>query len=269
MNDSTVKNDAVAAAGSAGLDCFPMTGMKKAINGASEAKSKEAHANGLRVSHSMVMCNLAFAFANECATKTEDHGLVMGDWRDNWKLILKVYAAKKHAFVEFTASKKDGEPAIPKWNTTANNAISTAKGVLDFRLDPESCLNEKGENTWTAVQKEVQKLRKARKDEDNPEQALLAIAKQDAKDAFGKLTEVIFGTGDIGLIEVLTAKLVAMRTQSVDDIAEQVKIDAIAVAEKAATSAAELAASVAADLAAIEESDSEENEEATPVAEAA
>lgn len=266
MKDTTVNNVAVAAAVSAALDCFPMPQFKAALNDCSKAKSKETKSTGERVSHSMTMCDLMYQYSMDCAKISEDHGLKMGDYRDNIKLILKVFAAKKHAFVEFSDAAKRGDPPVPKWNTTANNAISTAKGVVDFHLDPATCLNDKGENTWTAVQKEVQKLRKERKDEANPDAALLALAKSDCKDEFAKLTAVVFATGDIDLIERLTAQLDAMKTLSIEQIAAQVELDKKVKAEAAAATVVAIADALkedeAKEIAEIAESDAPQQEAA-------
>ncbi|MCH7873633.1 MAG: hypothetical protein IID33_18190, partial [Planctomycetes bacterium] len=97
----------------------------------------------------------------------------------------------------------------------------------------------------------VESLRKERRDNANPEQALFEIAKADAREAFKALADCVFGQNDIELVESLTQSLTEALAEEVKAIesAEAIARDVAAKKSNADRVDAQTAATEAHDLA--------------------
>jgi len=228
-----VTKNQVVKANKAALDCFPSGQIREALAHLGEAKGAKDKAQTDGDNYSLDVSRLAEAYRAQCAEVTEDHALIMSDWRENMALTLEVMAAEKSPLVIITPATDD-KPAKAKWNGTANNAISIAKGVCDFDISIDTdCLNDDGEVSYREVKRTVEAKRADRWNEAHPEEHALNVAKENVRESFKALTETVFGTSDIQLIEFLNEQLIEMNSDAVAELEKQAEIEAMAVEETA------------------------------------
>jgi hypothetical protein len=230
---------AVKQAAQADLNCFPKAKLEQALEALAAGKTAQGEAATSAASASLELARIAAEYSTEAhakatkvSSKAASHGVVMGDWRDNMRLVALELAASGSPFAE-SSTNKAGE-TVGKLTGTGNNVMSIAKGVVDFELDIDAdCKNEDGEVSYRSVRATVEAKRAERRAQENPEAAKLAAAKESAREAWKALSKIIFDTDDIELIETLTESLESMAEAETKALEIAAEIEA----EKAATEA--------------------------------
>ena len=169
-----VEAAALQDANKAALNCYPMAKLETAINelAASKAQGNEAREGG--ESASLHIMRIAQEYAAEAALITDDVATVLADWRANQNVLALKLGAEGSKFAEVKEGK-DGAPTTAKLTGTGNNVMSIAKGVVDFALDVDACGSEEEAASYRTVRTVVESLRKERRDNANPEEALFEL----------------------------------------------------------------------------------------------
>jgi len=215
---------------------FPKAALIEAIGHLADSKAQEGAAQGEAVSASLEITRISADYGVTAhAECSNDTSTVLGAWRDNVRAMALELAVAGSPFAE-TATNKAGE-TIGKLTGTGNNVLSIAKGVVDFGIDVDSCLNDNGEVSYRSVRKTVEAMRAERRAEKDPSAALLAAAKANAREAAKELLACVLGTDDVGLIESLAETLQLMKIEQESAVKAAAEIEAEADASTEAKAA--------------------------------
>lgn len=198
----------VSEAGKYALKGFPRSKIREAFEAMSASKETGDGANTAKQSAAFNVCKLAHKFR---ATNSEvDKQTAVKGWREHLSGVIMELAAAGNKFAELTQEKD--KPATAKLTGYGNNVASIAKGVIEFDLDPTTCVDDKGASSYREVRKAVEAARLAARDADA---IALAEAKATCDETWKELRKLVFDFNDKQLVVDLTL-LIAEQIESIN-----------------------------------------------------
>ena len=238
-------NAQIAEAAKFALVKFPRKALVSAMLSMADAAEAEAANKADRFDTGFDCVGLAVQFAKDNPDATPE--AVADGWAAEFKTVAKECAAKGCKFAEVVEPKD--KDAAPTYRMTAygRNVASITKGVIEFDVDLESapdlteCPKGTAEKVKTGqalenyrdVQRTVLALRRIADREKNPDKALLADAKAEAREAADALLADVFDSGDFDLINGLAETLREMRAKYAEAQAAQDQTEAEAETSEA------------------------------------
>lgn len=223
----------VQAANEAAINCFPKGKLIACLDAMADGSQVVNEAGEAIGSASFQLVQLAQTYGVEARAVVDDTSVILKDWRENQRLMATELAAQGHRF-----ASKEGEKAA-KLTGTGDNVMSIAKGVVDFGVDTDKCLDHEGNPSYRAVRSVVEAKRAERRAKENPDAAKLAEAKTACREAAKELLTLVLGTNDIELIEILTESFGEMQGDEASRQDEAERIEQEAAEAKAAEQEAE------------------------------
>ncbi len=230
-------NSNIAEANKLATKQFPKAKIRTAmatIGGSAEA---EQASRKDRVAAARDICGYAKTFSD--ANPDIPAEVIAKSWDAEFNVLALELATSGNRFAKMSKDKKTA--TLTGYGA---NVKSVGKGVIEFELNPADCEKAKTGNggseskgSFSAIREVVEAKRRERDRKANPDRALLDDAKAEAETAWNALSDAIFATNDLELIQGLRASLDEMLEKYRTAEAKQNEIEAEAEAKQEETEA--------------------------------
>lgn len=198
-SETTVTNDAAVKRNEAALNTFPKRAIVDAMNTMAGFDQTSQAAQADRGNAAMELLIAVRAYAHE-AMEITDVDTIVGDYRENLRLVALELATANHPFAKLIPATDD-KPARGQLTGYGANVASIAKGVIEH--DIEIAEGDSYSDVRTAVQH-------ARKESADPAVKQLREAKEACDKVWSDLRKEVFKTKSIEHIEALTLAVVEL-----------------------------------------------------------